>query len=98
MMNETARAALAAALCKKGPSKGRLLATAPRSNTLAYAAWQGAMLDINPHKVSIAGLMFMTGEQKQVMEEVLRHVETLPKSQRIGLDKDRAALERLGVW
>jgi hypothetical protein len=98
MISETSRAALAAALCKKGPSKGRLLATAPRSNTLAYAAWQGAMLCCNPFKASIAGLMFMDGEQQQVMREVESFFRAMPKAERIAFDKDRAALERLGVW
>jgi hypothetical protein len=98
MISETSRAALAAALCKKGPSKGRLLATAPRSNTLAYAAWQGAMLCCNPFKASIAGMMFMDGGQQQVMREVEAFFSAMPKAERIAFDKDRASLERLGVW
>lgn len=86
--------ALSGACSHKGKSKGLLLAKAPRSTTLAYAAWQGAMMVCNPYKVAIAGIMFMTEEQREVMQEI----ETFLKSLGISLDRDRNALERIGVW
>ena len=97
-LSEKAAAALNAATAKRGPNKGKLLSSAPPANTLAYAAWQGAMLAVNPYKASIAGLLFMSEEQKQVREEVTKYLDTLKKAQRIALDKDRETLEKLGVW
>ena len=94
----TAELALAGAKAMRGPNKGKLLSKAPPSNTLAYAAWQGAMLAVNPFKASIAGMIFMTDEQRQVREEVLAYFDAMPKRERITFDKDRAGLERLGVW
>ena len=81
-LSPAARAAFDAALTTRGPRKGMLLARAPASHTLAYAAWNGAMMSANPYKVSIAGMMFMSAEQRA----------------RMTLDRDRANLERLGAW
>lgn len=97
-LSPTAAAALAAATAKRGANKGKLLSSAPASNTLAYAAWQGAMLAINPYKASIAGMMFMTPEQAQVRDEVTRYFDAMKKSERIAFDKDRQGLETMGVW
>lgn len=94
----TAELALAGAKAMRGPNKGKLLSKAPASNTLAYAAWQGAMLSVNPFKASIAGMMFMTAEQRQVREEVQAYFDRMPKRDRVTFDKDRQGLERLGVW
>ena len=98
MISETSRAALAAALCKKGPNKGKLLRSAPRSSTPAYAAWQAAMLCVNPFKASIGGMMFMSEAQRAIHREVLAYFDAMPKADRIKYDADRASLERLGVW
>ena len=97
-LSHTAAAALALALSSRGPNKGKLLSKAPPSQTLAYAAWQAAMLSVNPYKASIAGALFLSPEQRAVRDEVLAHIDAMPKNQRIQLDKDRAGLERLGVW
>lgn len=97
-LSHTAAAALASAMSTRGPNKGRLLGKAPHSSTLAYAAWQAAMLAVNPYKASIAGAMFLSPEQRAVRDEVLAHIDAMPKHERIKLDKDRAGLERLGVW
>jgi hypothetical protein len=97
-LSTTAAAALADAMAKRGANKGQLLGKAPPSGTLAYAAWQGAMLAVNPYKASIAGMMFMTAEQMQVREEVQAYFDAMPKRESITFDKDRAGLERLGVW
>jgi hypothetical protein len=97
-LSPAAAAALAAAISTRGPNKGRLLRSAPPSNTLAYAAWQGAMLAVNPFKASIAGMMFMSEEQRAIREEIERHFDGMPKAARITFDKDRAGLERMGVW
>lgn len=69
---------------------------APRSNTLAYAAWQAMMLNWNPYKASIAGLMFMSPEQRAVFVAVDTFAEANMHLRYI--DRDRMALEELGVW
>jgi len=97
-LSDTAAQALRDALVKKGARKGRLLASAPPSQSLAYAAWQGAMLACNPYKASIAALMFMSEDQRAIQKEVTALFDALPKSTRVAMDKDRQALESLGVW
>jgi len=97
-LSATAQAALASALCTRGPNKGRLLKAAPPSTTLAYAAWQGAMLSVNAYKASIFGLVMMSDEQRAIAKEVQEHFAAMPKAQRITFDKDRATLEACGVW
>jgi hypothetical protein len=97
-LSATAQAALASAICTRGPNKGRLLKAAPPSATLAYAAWQGAMLSVNPYKASIFGLVMMTDEQRAISKEVSAHFDAMPKAARITFDKDRACLEACGVW
>ena len=97
-LSTTAELALAGAKATRGPHKGKLLSKAPASNTLACAAWQGAMLSVNPFKASIASMIFMNAEQKQVCAEVQAHFDAMPKRDRVTFDKDRQGLERLGVW
>jgi len=97
-LSPAAAAALAAAISTRGPNKGKLLRSAPPSTTLACAAWQGAMLVINPFKASIFSFVMMTDEQRAIAKEIERHFDDMPKAERIAFDKDRAGLERLGVW
>ena len=101
-MSPEAKQAVEDALAKQGSRKGLLLASAPKANTLAYAAWQALMLNVNPYKASIAGLIMMSDEQRAVYREVEAWWDSMkPAVQAVlrqGLDKDRAALENLGVW
>jgi hypothetical protein len=97
-LSDTASTALDACYATRGKHKGHLLAKCPPSQTLAAAAWQGAMLVCNPYKASIAALMFMSAEQRAIFEEVKAYFDAIPVWQRIKADRDRAALERLGVW
>lgn len=69
---------------------------APRSNTLAYAAWQAMMINWNPYKASIAGLLFMTPEQRAVYNVVNAFAQANMHLRYI--DRDRMALEEMGVW
>jgi hypothetical protein len=87
--------ALKAAVTSRGPHKGLLLAKAPRSSTLAYAAWQAAQICCNPYKTSIMGIALLNDEQRAVYDEVLAIFEGLGIK---SLDRDRNALERLGVY
>jgi len=97
-LSTVAKQALIAAYATRGPNRGRLLAKCPKSETLAAAAWQGAMLSCNPFKASIGAMLFMTEEQRAVRDEVLAHFDALPKAYRIMAQRDREALEALGVW
>jgi hypothetical protein len=97
-LSEQSKQALAQCYATRGAHKGQLLARCPRSETLAAAAWQGAMLVCNPFKASIAAMLFMSPEQRVVRDEVLAWFESLPKAVQIAAQRDRAALERLGVW
>jgi len=97
-LSDTARAALAGAYATRGKNRGQLLANCPRSETLSAAAWQGAMLSVNPFKASIGSMLFMSSEQRAIRDEIFAHFETLPHAYRIMAQRDREALERLGVW
>jgi hypothetical protein len=98
MLSPEAKTALAACYATRGAHKGQLLARCPPSQTLAAAAWQGAMLVCNPYKVGMATMLFMSAEQRAIREEVTAHFETLPKAYLIMAQRDREALETLGVW
>lgn len=95
IISDTAARALKDAVATRGKHKGLLLSKAPPSRSLAYAAWQAAMLCCNPFKSSIAGIMFMNAEQRAIYDEVLAIFEGLGIK---SLDRDRNGLERLGVW
>jgi hypothetical protein len=58
----------AQAIVSKGPRKGYLKKTCPPMGTLAAAYWQGCMMEINPHRVSIAQIIFFTPEQEALFE------------------------------
>jgi hypothetical protein len=96
-LSPKARESLMLAMATRGPNKGLLRAKAPPSQTLAYAAWQGAQMACNPFKVSIFGTMFMTDEQKAIRDEVTAYLDARPALARV-LDRDRSALEQLGAW
>ena len=99
VLSETARAALMRCFATKGKNKGLLLANAPGpyKDPDAYSAWQGAQMACNPFKVSIAHMMFMKPEQKAIFEEVCAYMDARPALKKV-LDRDRAGLEKLGVW
>src|SRR5215831_13283409 len=96
-LTDKAREALRGAYATRGKHRGQLLARCPRSNTLAAAAWQGAMLVVNPYQASIGAMLFMTAEQRAVRDEVVAHFEALPREYQIMAQRDRETLERLGV-
>jgi hypothetical protein len=98
ILSQAARAALDSAIATKGKNKGMLKSAAPDSRTMGYAAWQGAMLSVNAFKASIAGMIFMSAEQKAIMDEVRDYFDAMPKAERIQFDRDRRTLEACGVW
>ena len=82
ILSVAANTALHDALTKRGPRKGRLLKSAPAYGSAAYAAWQAAMLNCNPHKVSMSGVMFLTPENKAIYDEIDALFESMMKYQR----------------
>jgi len=97
-LSTTTKEALTLAYATRGPNRGQLLAKCPKSETLAAAAWQGAMLSCNPYKASIGAMLSMNEAQRAVRDEVLAHFDALPREYRIMAQRDREVLERLGVW
>ena len=97
-LSDKAREALREAYATRGKHRGQLLARCPRSDTLASAAWQGAMLVVNPYQASIGAMLFMSAEQRATRDEIVAHFESLPREYQILAQRDREALERLGVW
>jgi hypothetical protein len=95
-ITDRARVAMTAIIAARGLHKGQLKARPPAMATDAYAAWQGAMLAINPYKVSIGGCLLMSADQRAIMGFVRRVYETTPGTAM--LDPDRETLETLGVW
>lgn len=95
-LSDRALAALQGAFVTRGANRGQLLANAPKDK-MARMAWNGAQMVCNPYKVSICALMFASDEEKAIFDEVQKFIESLGPLAR-GLDRDRLALERLGVW
>jgi hypothetical protein len=97
-LSDAAREALRGAYATRGKHKGQLLARCPASSTLASAAWQGAMMSCNVYQASVAAVLFMSAEQKAIYHEVMAHFDAMPHAYRIMAQRDREALEHLGVW
>jgi hypothetical protein len=55
------------------------------------------MLVCNPFKASVASAMFMSAEQRAIRDEIVACLDAIPALHRF-LDRDRRALESLGVW
>ena len=98
MLSPIAKLSLSQAYATRGKHRGQLLKRCPRSETFAAAAWQGAMLVCNPYQVSIGAMLFFNDAQRAIFEEVKNHFEALPLQYRIMAQRDREALEGLGVW
>ena len=86
-------AAIESARVSRGPRRGQLKKTKPNGD--AGAAWLAMMLHANPHKVSPASIMMLGNEERWIHEQVWAALVGVPQT---GLDRDRDALEGLGVW
>lgn len=99
-LSPAALEALKACLSTRGKSKGLLLRTAPSpfSYPEANAAWNAAMLSVNPFKASLFSLMMNTRkpELQAIANEITAFFDAHPELR--FADRDSAALERLGVW
>jgi len=84
------------AIATKGKNKGKLKSKCPPMGTDGAAMWQSLMLYANPYKCGMFHL-FMSSldpEFKSACDKFAHdRAELLPR-----LDRDRVALESLGVW
>lgn len=96
-MDNRTREAIGAALCQRGPRRGQLKVSPPKYGTDGYIAWNAIQTVVNPFKVSMGALLFLTEEQQALAEECKAWIRSVPSLQRV-LDRDRKALESLGVW
>lgn len=89
--------ALDQAIASKGKHKGQLKAKCPPMGTDGAVMWQALVWHANPFKVSICHMMYASHSDSEFYQACLSFAEerasVLPH-----LDRDRVALERLGVW
>lgn len=71
LTTEMINAAAAEAVCQSGPRKGMFKKTCPPMGTLAAAYWQGAMMVLNPHKVSMMQVIFFSDDQRKLFDAVV---------------------------
>jgi hypothetical protein len=103
-LSDRAQAAIRFALATRGSRKGLLLSSAPNGESDAFAAWSALMMRCNPYKVGMMNMIRLSWdpERKALHDEIDSWFESLPKNTQhsltVGLDKDRLALQTLGVW
>ena len=97
ILSTKAREAQHGALVSRGAKKGMLKAKCPPMDTPEAAAWQAMMAFANPYKLGIAHMLFMGEDNRAIYDEVSAWCESLPSIHK-ALDRDRMALEKLGVW
>ena len=97
ILRERAAKALQGAIVTRGKRKGMLLAKCPPVGTDAAAAWQAVMKFANPFKCGFGHLLFMPEEQRHIRDYIVNDIKSNGRDVR-GLDRDRKALEALGVW
>jgi hypothetical protein len=94
-LREWCIAAIDGALVSRGKRKGLLKASCPDSRSDAAAAWQAMMGYANPYKMSISSILFFSDRQRCIYRAIDAALEGKDLS---ALDRDRLALEVLGVW
>lgn len=85
------------AIASKGRHAGKLKAKCPPMGTDAAIMWQAMQMNANPYKVSIMQIAILDKEQSafyglcQVWADERKTIAPM-------LDRDRVALDKLGVW
>ena len=87
--------AIGAALVSRGKRKGMLKAQCPPMGTDAAAAWQALTGHANPYKLGIGHMIFFTDRQNAIYRAI---DDALEGQDLRALDRDRVALEIMGVW
>lgn len=88
-------AAINGAIATTGKNKGKLKASRPNSSSDAAAAWEALIMASNPYKASVFFQIMMNERQQAIFKELSKAIDGLDVR---GLDRDRVALEALGVW
>lgn len=88
-------AAIDAAIVSRGKKKGMLKAACPPMGTDAAAAWQAMMGHANPYKIGMGHIMFFTERQSIIYNAIDKALEGRDARH---IDRDRVALETMGVW
>lgn len=68
-------AAMDAAHCKTGPSKGHLKAKCPPMGTDAAIYWQAVMWEVNPHRASIAHMASYGADEQQFFDAIVADIK-----------------------
>lgn len=97
LMRSEIVSAIDGAIATRGKNKGQLKAKCPPMHTDAAAAWQAIQMEANPYKVSMGACLFFSLRQTKIFNTVLETIRRDGIDVR-GLDRDRVALESLGVW
>lgn len=95
MNKETIIAAIDAALVTRGKHKGLLKRACPPMGTDGAAAWQALTLLANPYKASLYQIAFFNERQCWIYRNILKALDGLDLRL---FDRDRVALEIMGVW
>ena len=85
------------ALVSRGKNKGMLKAKCPKMGTPEAAVWQAIVSFANPFKIGMAHMMFMSHENRELYNHITKIIEISGLDVR-SLDRDRKALDSLGVW
>jgi hypothetical protein len=97
LTSEIIESAITKARVSRGKNKGRLKAKCPKVNTPEAAAWQAIMTFANPYKIGLGHLMFMDDENLQIYNYITEVIKVTGLDVR-DFDRDRKALDSLGVW
>ena len=99
-LSDTAKQAIIGAIASRGPKKGMLKAKCPPMGTDAAVAWQALMMEANPYKTGMGHILLMPDGPRAIWNEVANWIDAQKASgvDFRGLDRDRVALEHLGVW
>lgn len=85
------------AIASKGKNKGMLKSKCPPMGTDGAIMWQALMYYANPWKVSVFGLVFSSMADDSFKDACFAFAHARRDTVTM-LDRDRVALERLGVW
>jgi hypothetical protein len=85
------------AIASKGKHAGKLKAKCPPMGTDGAIMWQAVQMNANPYKVSIMQIALLDSAAQAFYCECQQWADER-KAIAPMLDRDRVALERLGVW
>ncbi len=94
-MRDICIAAIKSATVSRGKNKGALKTNCPPMGSDGAAAWQAITTHANPYKMGIGHMIFFSERQQAIYSEIDKSLHGVDVRH---LDRDRAALESLGVF